>query len=692
LQLKTKLERLEKNSLAMQEIEAEEKLAPLRKFVKEQGEKVRELKANKGGVEEIQRAVAELKLRKKALENKEKELLPKDNFNRDLLEDVVKRRKIYNQSYELYGGVSGLYDFGPVGCKLKNNIISIWKQHFVDNEDMLEVECPSLTPENVLSASGHIAKFADYMVKDEKTGAYYRADHLLEDFLTKKIQDKKVKEEEKEKCRALLKQIDNLDLEGLRKNMSELNVKAPLSNNDITEPALFNLMFKSSIGPGTESPAYFRPETAQGIFLNFKRLLEFNEGKLPFASAQIGIAYRNEISPRQGLLRVREFQMAEIEHFMDPENKNHPGFDSIKDEKLLLFTKESQTGGEKPQYISVGEAVEKGILNNETLGYFMARIKLFCLKIGIDPTKMKFRQHMENEMAHYAKDCWDLECLTSHGWVECIGCADRSCFDLQCHAAASKVSLHAERPLSEPRQEDTCEVATNKKVVGKTFKRQAGKVTGALENLSEEEVKQMEAAFGRGEAFDCQLEDHSTVQVTSDMVTVKRGTKTVHVEKYLPHVIEPSFGLGRLMYAVLEHNFRARELDERRTFFSFPATVAPYKVSLLPLSNKEELLPYIEAIRKQLVELGVTNKVDKSSASVGKRYARTDEIGIPFGITVDFDTVKFNTATLRNRDDLYQIRAKVDQLPGIVADLVNGKVDWARVKGEYPEHTGQSAD
>ena len=126
--------------------------------------------------------------------------------------------------------------------------------------------------------------------------------------------------------------------------------------------------------------------------------------------------------------------------------------------------------------------MEKDILNDETSGYYMARIKFFCLKIGIDPTKMKFRQHMDNEMAHYAKDCWDLECLTSHGWVECIGCADRSCFDLQCHASASKVSLSAERPLSQPRQEDTCEVVPNKKVVGKTFKRQAGKVTSALEN------------------------------------------------------------------------------------------------------------------------------------------------------------------------------------------------------------------
>jgi len=200
LKLKTHFERLERNSLAMQEIEAEEKLVPFRKLVKEQGEKVRKLKGDKeANIVDVQTAVEELKKRKKALEKKEKELLPKDDFNRDLLEDVVKRRKIYNQSYELYGGVSGLYDFGPVGCKLKNNIISIWKQHFVDNEDMLEVECPSLTPENVLSASGHIAKFADYMVKDEKTGAYYRADHLLEDFLTKKIQDKKNKRRRKGK-------------------------------------------------------------------------------------------------------------------------------------------------------------------------------------------------------------------------------------------------------------------------------------------------------------------------------------------------------------------------------------------------------------------------------------------------------------------------------------------------------------
>ena len=192
------------NSLAMQEVEAEEKLVPLRKRVKEQDEKVRKLKVDKANIEDVQREVEELKRRKKVLEKKEKELLPKDDFNRDLFQCVVKRRDIYNQSFEVYGGVSGLYDFGPVGCELEDNIISIWNKHFVKNEKMLKVKCPSLTPENVLIASGHIAKFADYMVKDVKIGNNHRADHLLEDFLTKKIQDEKTKEEEKEKYRELV--------------------------------------------------------------------------------------------------------------------------------------------------------------------------------------------------------------------------------------------------------------------------------------------------------------------------------------------------------------------------------------------------------------------------------------------------------------------------------------------------------
>lgn len=686
------LERLNSTSLAMEEFEAEEQLAPLRAFVREQGDLVAKMKKEGSARIDIERAVEELKKRKKALLKKENELFAKENnFDRQKMEDTVKRRFIYGQSFELYGGVSGLYDFGPTGCMLKNNIIQEWRQHFVIHDNMLEIDCTMLTPEHVLKTSGHVQRFADFMVKDLKTGACFRADHLLEGFLEKMMEDKKTPADKKAECKAVCQQIDNYGIEELTKLMKDFNVKSPLTNNDISDPMPFNLMFQTNIGPGNGSPAYLRPETAQGIFLNFKRLVEFNQGKLPFAGVQIGTSFRNEISPRSGLLRVREFQMAEIEHFLDPLDKSHPKFSTVADIKVPLYTAKAQTGGAKPHFMAIGEAVKEGIINNETLGYFMGRIYLFCMKIGINPMKFRFRQHMDNEMAHYACDCWDAECKTSFGWVECIGCADRSCYDLQCHANATKVNLVAERPLAEPKEVELCEIMPNKKLMGKTFRAKSQLVTAALEGLSTEQVAAMEAAFAESSTFKCTLSDDSTVEISSDMVKVKRSKKTVHVEEFVPSVIEPSFGLGRLLYSSLEHNFRVRAADEQRTFFSLPAAIAPYKCSLLPLSNKAELMPFIKQIGDGLSKLGVSYKVDTSSGSIGKRYARTDEIAIPFGITIDFDTVKIepHTATLRERDTLVQIRASVDELPEIIGNLVKGHTTWEKVMEMYPAFTEQ---
>lgn len=150
------------------------------------------------------------------------------------------------------------------------------------------------------------------------------------------------------------------------------------------------------------------------MFVNFKRLLEFNQGKLPFAAAQIGNSFRNEISPRAGLLRVREFTMAEVEHFCDPSNKTHPKFDEVKDIELNLYSACNQLAGQAPQIHKIENAVKSGLINNETLGYFLGRIHLFMVKCGVNPKKLRFRQHMSNEMAHYAKDCWDGECHTSY--------------------------------------------------------------------------------------------------------------------------------------------------------------------------------------------------------------------------------------------------------------------------------------
>ena len=166
---------------------------------------------------------------------------------------------------------------------------------------------------------------------------------------------------------------------------------------------------------------FLRPETAQGIFVNFKRLLEFNQGKLPFAAAQIGTAFRNEISPRSGLIRVREFTMAEIEHFCDPSEKSHPKIDSMKDTEMSLYSSDCQMQGRSLVKTTVGQALSDGTIASETLGYYMARIQQFLFKIGVDPSKCRFRQHMPNEMAHYAADCWDAELLTSYGWIECVG-------------------------------------------------------------------------------------------------------------------------------------------------------------------------------------------------------------------------------------------------------------------------------
>nr|XP_026689616.1 glycine--tRNA ligase [Ciona intestinalis] len=669
----------------MGDADAEKVLAPLRLHVKEQGDIVRGLKESGATTIDIERAVAELKARKRQLLNKENELVAKEDFPRQQMEDTLKRRFFYGQAFELYGGVSGLYDFGPVGCMLKNNIISEWKQHFILHDQMLEIECTMLTPEPVLRASGHIERFADLMVKDEKTGACFRADHLLEGHIEKLMQDKKVGLDVKEKCKTVLQQLDNYGKEELGTLMREFEVKSPVTGNEISDPMDFNLMFQTTIGPGNAMPGYLRPETAQGIFLNFKRLLEFNQGKLPFSAVQIGMSFRNEISPRSGLIRVREFQMGEIEHFVDPLRKEHPLFSTVKDIKVPLYSSKAQLNGEAPSVRTLGSAVEDGTIDNETLGYFMGRIYLFCVKVGIDPFKFRFRQHMQNEMAHYACDCWDAECKTSYGWVECVGCADRSCYDLKCHSQAAKVNLSAERPLPEPVQRDVVSLSCNKQAVGKAFKKDAKKVQAHLEGLSEEEIVNLETEMTANSVYVYTHSDGGKFNVLPGMVAVKRTKKTFQVEEFMPSVIEPSFGFGRLLYSTLEHNFKIRAADEQRTFFSLPAVIAPYKCSLLPLSNKPDFNPFITSLSLALKKLGISHKVDTSSGSIGKRYARTDEIAVPFGITVDFDTVKIepHTATLRERDSLVQIRATVEEIPQIVYDLVQENTTWEEVMKKY---------
>ena len=244
---------------------------------------------------------------------------------------------------------------------------------------------------------------------------------------------------------------------------------------------------------------YLRPETAQGHFLNFNRLLEFNNGRIPFASAQIGRSFRNEISPRAGLLRVREFTMAEIEHYVDPEDKRHEHFHDVRDVALSLLDRDTQYAGSTvPTKLTIGDAVEKGIVANETLGYFLVRVYQFLIKIGINPDRLRFRQHMANEMAHYATDCWDAEIHNSYGWTECVGCADRAAYDLSVHSARTGQPLLVRQALKEPIVTEKEAPELNKKVIGKTFGKDAGAIMKTVEGLDEAGLLKLKGELAQG--------------------------------------------------------------------------------------------------------------------------------------------------------------------------------------------------
>lgn len=316
---------------------------------------------------------------------------------------------------------------------------------------------------------------------------------------------------------------------------------------------------------------------------------------------------------------------------------------------------------------------------------------MFMLKCGIDRKKLRFRQHMSNEMAHYACDCWDAECKTTYGWVECVGCADRSCYDLNQHSKATGTKLVAEKKLQEPKEVDVVECTSNKGSLGKVFKKDAKAIGEYLAALSVEDCDRIEKELSTNGESQIKV-GTQTFTLKSDMVTIKRYTKKVHVEEIVPSVIEPSFGVGRVMYSVFEHNFKIREGDEQRSFLSLPAIIAPYKCSVLPLSNKDSFVPFVQELSKALTFNDISHRVDDSSGSIGKRYARTDAIAIPYGVTIDFDSLNApHTATLRERDSMKQIRAPLEEIPLIVKALSIGQRTWEDVLNNYPLFEQQEA-
>ncbi len=565
----------------------------------------------------------------------------------DSVMELAKRRGFLWSSFEIYGGTAGFYDYGPLGAMLKRRMENIWRDIFVINEGYYEIEVPTIGIEDVFVASGHVGGFSDPLTECQKCHESFRADHLVEDVASNP---------------------DTLSSDELTVIIKDNNITCPECEGELGGVYEFNLMFSTSIGPGSKRIGYLRPETAQGMFVDFPRLLRFYREKLPFGVTQIGKAYRNEISPRQGVIRLREFTQAEAEIFVDPRDKSHPGFDSIKDYALNLYSDPAQSSGQDSVEMNLGVAVEQGIIAHQFLAYAIALTQQFLLRVGVSPDRLRFRQHMKDEMAHYAVDCWDAEILSDRfGWVEIVGIADRTDYDLNAHSKVSKTDLSVYVEYNEPRVVERTAVKPDMGKIGPAFK---GKAKAVIEALNS-----MDANNLSGDAITVNVGGEE-VTISPDMFEVQQLTETIHGENIVPHVIEPSFGIDRTIYAVLEHSFREEDVegeDEGRIVMGLKSEVAPVQAAVLPLLTRDELKGPAREIESALKHKGVMAAYD-DSGTIGRRYRRNDEIGTPYSITVDYDTIEDGTVTIRDRDSMKQVRSPVDTIADTVHDLIHGNI------------------
>ena len=430
-----------------------------------------------------------------------------EETNKEVFEKVVKiaqsRGFVFNAS-SIYGGLRSSYDYGPLGVLLKNNISNNWwKDINNDNEiTIYPVDTAIIQSSEVWKASGHLAEFSDPMVDHKPTGQRFRADQVPDD----------------------------------------------INKEDLTEPRQFNLMFETNIGPvqNENSTVYLRPETAQGIFVNFENVLRTMRAKVPFGIANIGKSFRNEITPGQFIFRTREFEQMEIEFFCKQEDQG------------------------------------------EWFDYWVNKRMEWYKNIGIPDSSLRLREHENNELAHYASKTVDIEFLYPWGWGELEGIANRGTFDLSSHEKESGKDLTYFDPLSN--------------------------------------------------------------------------------EKITPTVIEPAGGLTRTLFALLCSSYDEEEVnDSVRTVFRFQFNIAPIQIGILPLSKKDELIKVSEKVNT-LLRSNYRTEIDITQ-SIGKRYRRQDEIGTPYCITIDFETLEDNSVTIRNRDSMNQERVSIDNLLSYFIDL-----------------------
>jgi glycyl-tRNA synthetase len=566
------------------------------------------------------------------------------------INELARRRGFYWNSYEIYGGSGGFVTYGPLGTRLKQNIENKLRDLMVKQTGILEMESSVITPGKVFEASGHVDHFKEPMVECVKCNKRFRADHLLEEY-----------------AKISSVQAEKMTLDEVKAALEKNGVTCPdCGGGGFRPPQLYLTMFATTIGPYSGSTGYGRPEAAQGIFVEFNRLYSTAREKLPFGVIQIGHALRNEISPRQGLIRLREFTICDLEFFFDPEEPCCHLLKDVENETLpIVLCGVREKGCEDISNFTVREALDKKIIRSEWQAFFMAMAKKMLLEIGVPVEKQRFIEKLPWEKAHYSSQSFDQEVfLDRYGWTEVSGHAYRTDFDLTCHMKASGADMQVFKEYPSPIETEQTVVKPVMAKLGPVFKKEAGKV-GEL--LSKSDPETVTAAMKKDGFY--MIENY---KVLPEHVQVGTQKIVVRGRRFVPHVVEPSFGSDRLFYVALEY---AYGIKDDRVLMSFPRSIAPIQVGLYPLMSKDGLAEKATEIQKQLTTEGFTVEYDESG-SIGRRYARADEAGIPLGITVDYESLQEGTVTVRDRDSWKQVRSKIATLPELLHRYFQGKINF----------------
>ena len=479
-----------------------------------------------------------------------------DNEIFNKISEIASNRGFFWPTAELYPDkLAGFFDYGQNGLALKNNILNVWREELVNKENMVEIDGCQILPTSVFQASGHLKSFNDPLITCSKCGFKTRADKLIQEITKKEVPEK----------------LSNEDYDKL---LEKNKIVCPKCKSFFKKTERWNMMLKTGVGAELKE-AYLRPETCQSIFTSFPRIFKTSRVKLPFGIAQQGKVFRNEIAPRQGLIREREINQMEIEIFFNPEKENDFDLSSFKKETIPLF-KDNKT-----IKVSPDDAVKKKVIKSNLIAYYLTLLKKFYIKLGIPEDKMRFRYVDENDRPFYSKETWDFEVLISTGWLELCACNHRGDYDLSGHQKVSKQSF--------------------------------------------------------------EIVDESVGK------------------KVLPNVFELSAGVDRALYAILELTYKDEPKNDR-TIFSFNKEIAPIDVAVFPLVNKERMPELAKQIYEILKKQSNLRIFYDESGSIGRRYRRQDEIGTPLCITIDGQSLKDKTVTIRERDSMKQKRVKIDKL------------------------------